>query len=132
MSSEASSDESIWFPTGDLAVLNSDSTVTILGRDKDVINVGGLKVSPNEIEDLALTHPQVTDCVAYPLPNPFTGHAVALRILVDPSCADPSNVISELKKFFLSSDKRKRPVVYKLVDFIEITSRGKKVRSFTN
>lgn len=121
-----------WFATGDLAVLNSDSTITILGRDKDVINVGGLKVSPSEIEDIAFSHPQVFDCVSYPLPNPFTGQAVALRIVVNRSCSDHASVISDLKDIYKLSDKRKRPVIYKLVDFIEISSRGKKVRTFTN
>ena len=48
-----------WFRSGDLVTIREDGRVTVVGRKKDVINRGGYKYSPQEIEDVLSTHPDV-------------------------------------------------------------------------
>lgn len=70
-----------WFKTGDLVENGSDGYFKIIGRKKEVINVGGEKVMPSEIEDYIMSIDQVIDCTAFPVPNGITGQAVGVRIV---------------------------------------------------
>jgi acyl-CoA synthetase (AMP-forming)/AMP-acid ligase II len=54
-----------WFRTGDLARRDEDGYFWIVGRSKDLINVGGTKVFPAEIEDLLMSHPDVEGALVY-------------------------------------------------------------------
>lgn len=53
-----------WFVTGDTVVMAEDGAVTYLGRDDDMMNAGGFRVSPLEVESAMATHPGITDCAA--------------------------------------------------------------------
>ncbi|HEY8165210.1 MAG TPA: fatty acid--CoA ligase family protein [Gemmatimonadaceae bacterium] len=64
-----------WYDTGDL-VEEKDGYVKVVGRAKEVINVGGLKVLPGEIERVALLHPGVLRAKARGVPNPITGEHI--------------------------------------------------------
>ncbi|WP_372833872.1 class I adenylate-forming enzyme family protein [Puniceibacterium confluentis] len=50
-----------WFVTGDMGILHDDDQVTYLGRDDDMMNAGGYRVSPIEVESVLLTHPGITE-----------------------------------------------------------------------
>ena len=54
-----------WFRTGDLGYLDRDGYLFIVGRIKDVINRGGQKVAPAEVEEALLSHPDVVEAVAF-------------------------------------------------------------------
>jgi acyl-coenzyme A synthetase/AMP-(fatty) acid ligase len=54
------------FPTGDLAWIDDDDCIHIVGRARDVINLGGMKVDPTEVEAIMLTDPTIKDAVVYP------------------------------------------------------------------
>jgi acyl-CoA synthetase (AMP-forming)/AMP-acid ligase II len=71
-----------WFKTGDLIEHGSDKYFRIIGRKKEVINVGGEKVMPGEIEDYIMSIDCVTDCTAFSVPNAITGQAVGVRVVV--------------------------------------------------
>lgn len=62
---------------GDLALLESDGTIRFLGRGSGVINTGGEKVHPQEVENVLLAHPDVTDCVVVGAPDETWGERVA-------------------------------------------------------
>jgi 3-oxocholest-4-en-26-oate---CoA ligase len=62
---------------GDLARLGEDGTITFLGRGASVINTGGEKVHPQEVEDVLLAHPDVTDAVVVGIPDETWGESVA-------------------------------------------------------
>lgn len=64
-----------WYDTGDL-VEQQDGYIKVVGRAKEVINVGGLKVLPGEIERVALLHPGVLRAKARGVPNPITGEHI--------------------------------------------------------
>jgi long-chain acyl-CoA synthetase len=63
-------DESGWLKTGDLARIDADGYVTILGRKKDLIIRGGDKLFPEEIEEVLLQHPSVAEAAVVGMPDP--------------------------------------------------------------
>ena len=60
---------------------SSDGFLQIKGRKKDVINVGGEKVTPAEVESVLLEIPEVADCLVYGEENAITGHNIAAQIV---------------------------------------------------
>jgi long-chain acyl-CoA synthetase len=77
-------DEDGWFNTGD-AVVEEDGYLRILGRDSEMINVGGEKVFPAEVENAILEVDNVQDVAVWGKPNPITGTIIVARVaLRDP------------------------------------------------
>lgn len=72
-----------WLFTGDLGYRDSAGRLYLVGRKSDLINVGGLKVSPEEVEEALREHPQVVDaaCIGEPDPNGITGECVKAFIV---------------------------------------------------
>lgn len=66
-----------WFRTGDQGVMDAEGYVTITGRLKEIINRGGEKISPREIDEVILDHPAVRQVVAFAMPHPKLGEEVA-------------------------------------------------------
>lgn len=64
-----------WFKTGDLVEVDGEF-IRFLGRDSDVINVGGQKVNPAEVESLIAGLPNIRDVVVFGKPNPLMGQVV--------------------------------------------------------
>ena len=70
-----------WFRTGDLVEMGEDGYIRIIGRNKEMINVGGEKVLPSEVESVLYQMPGVLDCTVYAEKNPITGQMVAAKML---------------------------------------------------
>ncbi|HTM59167.1 MAG TPA: AMP-binding protein [Burkholderiales bacterium] len=85
-----------WLLTGDLGCIDSDGYLSIVGRVKEVINRGGEKVFPYEIEKALLQHPAISDAAAFGVPHPRLGENVAAVAVLK-----PGNAVSEqaLKQF---------------------------------
>ncbi|MGO1166819.1 MAG: AMP-binding enzyme, partial [Janibacter sp.] len=74
-----------WFRTHDLGSIDGEGRVTVHGRADDVINTGGLKVTPRPVEEAALAHvPAVTGAVVVGVPDPEWGQAVGLAVVTSP------------------------------------------------
>ena len=71
-----------WFRTGDEGYIDEDGYVFITGRIKEMINRGGEKVSPYELENEILMHPLVRDVVVFPLPNSYGSQDVAAAVVL--------------------------------------------------
>lgn len=71
-----------WFQTGDLVDVRADGFLRIVGRRTEVINVGGQKVLPGEVETVLLQMPEIADCTVYGEPNAITGQAVAAQVVL--------------------------------------------------
>ena len=71
-----------WFRTGDLAVVTAQGNVAITGRCKDVINRGGIKYNPRDIEDLLTAHPQIDMAAIVSVPDPVLGERACCCITV--------------------------------------------------
>lgn len=120
--------EDRWFRTGDLVEETADGYLRIRGRAKEVINVGGEKLLPLELESILLGSPLIEDCMVYGRPNAITGQTV---------CADikPKGALTraEIRKHvveFLTGrvEPFKIPSKITVVDTVEISHRLKKVR----
>jgi len=70
-----------WFRTGDLVEEAEDGFIKIIGRREDLINVGGEKVTPSEVESVLLEISEVIDCLVYGEENAITGQNVAAKIV---------------------------------------------------
>jgi acyl-CoA synthetase (AMP-forming)/AMP-acid ligase II len=69
---------------GDFATVDADGTITLLGRGSVVINTGGEKVFPEEVEEVLKLHPAVADAVAVAIPDERFGQAVAAAVELRP------------------------------------------------
>jgi long-chain acyl-CoA synthetase len=67
-----------WFATGDVAVIDEDGYLRIVDRIKDMIDVSGFKVYPNEVEDVVTSHPDIVECAVIGIPSDETGEAVKI------------------------------------------------------
>ena len=66
-----------WFRTGDQGFLDANGYLTLVGRLKELINRGGEKISPREIDEVLLTHPAVAEAVWFGVPHKTWGEEVA-------------------------------------------------------
>lgn len=71
-----------WFRTGDLVEISENGFMRIIGRSKEVLNIGGEKVLPVEVESIILEVPSVEDCLVSGMPNSITGQMVVANILL--------------------------------------------------
>ena len=69
-----------WFKTGDIGSLDEDGFLTLHGRKDDLINRGGEKISPVEIDDALMRHPAVAEAAAFAVPHPRLGEDVAAAL----------------------------------------------------
>ena len=78
-----------WFRTGDQGMLDEDLFLTITGRLKEIINRGGEKISPREVDEALLQHPAVAQAVTFAIPHDRLGEEVAAAVVLrDASEAD--------------------------------------------
>jgi oxalate---CoA ligase len=71
-----------WFRTGDQGVMDGDGYVSITGRLKEIINRGGEKISPREVDEIIMEHPAVHQCVTFGMPHEMLGEDVAAAIVL--------------------------------------------------
>ncbi len=71
-----------WFRTGDQGILDNDGYLTITGRLKEIINRGGEKISPREVDEALLLHPAVAQAVTFAMPHDRLGEEVAAAVVL--------------------------------------------------
>jgi acyl-CoA synthetase (AMP-forming)/AMP-acid ligase II len=112
-----------WFRTGDQGILDEDGYLHLTGRLKEMINRGGEKISPREIDELLLTHPAVAEAVCFGVPHPTWGEEVEAAVVLRPELsaleADLLRFCSERLADF------KRPKKIRIVQSIPRTATGK-------
>lgn len=77
-----------WFRTGDQGVVDADGYLRLTGRIKELINRGGEKIAPREIDDVLLAHPAVAEAVAFGMPHPVWGEVVAAAVVLGQPVAE--------------------------------------------
>ena len=78
-----------WFYPGDVGAIDEAGRIWLHGRSDDVINVGGVKIRPQDIEPILLEHPAIADAAVIPVPHAMAGHvAVALIVIRAPVTGD--------------------------------------------
>lgn len=114
--------------TSDIGHIDDEGMLRLEGRQGDVINVGGYKVAPTEVEDAALSLPQVKDCICISVEHPVMGHALKLLVVVaDGYPFDKRQIAHALKERL---ETYKVPLLYEQVDIIQRTYNGKINRKF--
>jgi acyl-CoA synthetase (AMP-forming)/AMP-acid ligase II len=71
-----------WFRTGDQGVMDAEGYLTITGRLKEIINRGGEKISPREVDEVLLDHAAVQQCVTFAVPHDKLGEDVAAAVVL--------------------------------------------------
>jgi len=119
-----------WFPTGDLVEVTEDGYIKVIGRTKEVINVGGEKALPQEIENVVLELPEIIDVVVYGEPNPITGQIVVARVVPeDMESVNGKALALKVRKHCKDKlQSYKIPVKVHVVDSLEHGQRLKKKR----
>ena len=116
-----------WFITGDEVEVKGEY-IKILGRKSDIINVGGEKVYPSEVESVIQEIKEVLDVSVFGESNPILGNVVVAQITTLPTI-DKKEVKSLVKKFCKSRlDLYKVPTKIKIIDKAQFSERFKKVR----
>ncbi len=115
-----------WFATGDLVEVDEEGYMKVKGRINEVINVGGLKVMPEEIEQVINSVAGVIDATVYSENNAITGQMVCANVIVN-NDANKAELKKAIKKECLQKlDKYKRPVRINFKQQLKATSRFKK------
>jgi long-chain acyl-CoA synthetase len=114
-----------WLHTGDIGAFDAEGFLKILDRKKDMVNVSGFKVFPNEVEDVIAQHPGVLEAAVIGVADAHTGQAVKLFVIK----RDPALTEADLTKF-----ARERLAAYKVpkvivfVDSLPKSNVGKIIR----
>jgi oxalate---CoA ligase len=84
-----------WFRTGDQGMKDSDGYISITGRLKEIINRGGEKVSPREVDEILMDHPAVAQVVCFGMPHPKLGEEVAAVVVLREGASATEREIQE-------------------------------------
>lgn len=117
-----------WFKTGDLVELDNEGFIKIIGRNKEIINVGGQKVLPSEVESVLLGMDEIEDCLVYGEQNAITGQSISCDVVLKSGIeADGFKIL--VRKFCKDKlDSFKIPTRVNVVQKTEFTERFKKSR----
>ena len=114
--------------TADNGYVDEKGRLHILGRDDDTINTGGFKVAPFEVEEVALSMPDIEDCICISQPHPVLGNALALLVVLrNGAKLDKRAIALHLSE---KLERHQIPLTYKEVDKIQRTFNGKLDRKY--
>jgi acyl-CoA synthetase (AMP-forming)/AMP-acid ligase II len=117
-------DDEGWFYTGDLGYVDADGYLSFAGRAKEVINRGGSKIYPKEIEDLLCLHPDIQDAAVVGMPDERLGERVCAYVVT----RDGREVsLEEVERFFEAQKAMKYmyPELVVRLDAMPMTPTGK-------
>jgi long-chain acyl-CoA synthetase len=117
-------DEEGWFSTGDMASIDEQGFITLHGRSRSVIGVGGMKLFPEEVERVLNTHPSVRQSRVWGRPHPDFGMVPMAEVVIIPGLPTPKPLeLAALCRANLS--RYKIPAEILVVDSIPLTASGK-------
>ena len=109
--------------TSDIGMIDEDGLLHLKGREDDVINVGGFKVAPTEVEDAAMSYPRLKDCICIAIEHPITGRALKLLVVMsDGEQLNKRELALHLKGRL---EAYKVPMLYEQVEKVARTFNGK-------
>lgn len=88
-----------WFQTGDIGYFDEEGYLFITGRRKEIINKGGVKLMPLEVDNILVTHPAVANALSFSVPHSTLGETLAAAVILNPKIkATESELISFVRK----------------------------------
>src|SRR5262245_8435231 len=121
--SSATIDSAHWRHSGDLATMDAEGFVNIVGRIKDMIIRGGENISPREIEEFLHTHPAVSQAQVIGVPSTKYGEEIMAWVIVKPGIAVSADELTHFCSGRIATYKV--PRFWKLVDSYPMTVTGK-------
>jgi long-chain acyl-CoA synthetase len=119
-------DEEGWFHSGDIAYMDDSGYAYIVDRKKDMINVGGEKVFPSEVEDMMINHPKIKDLAIVGIPDELKGEAPKAFVVLKEG---ESLTLEELRKYCKTAmAPYKVPVALEFLDEVPRLASGKALR----
>lgn len=117
-----------WFRTGDLAAMDAAGNVRITGRTKDIVNRGGVKYNPADVEDLIGTHPKVLHAAVVAYPDPVLGEKACCFVVLK---GDDAPTLSELCAYLTQRgiSKVKLPERLEVIDAMPMTPTRKIIKA---
>ncbi|MEO7385607.1 MAG: acyl--CoA ligase [Gammaproteobacteria bacterium] len=101
-----------WFRTGDQGVLDPQGYLRLTGRLKEIINRGGEKISPREVDEVLLDHPAVAQVVTFGVPHPLLGEDVAAAVVLKPGAQATERDLRSFAGERLADMKVPRKIVF--------------------
>jgi len=101
-----------WFRTGDQGVVDAEGYVTITGRLKEIINRGGEKISPREVDEVLMDHPSVQQCVTFAVPHDKLGEEVAAAVVLREGAQASEKDLREFAAIRLADFKVPRKILF--------------------
>ena len=109
--------------TSDIGMIDEDGLLHLKGREDDVINVGGFKVAPTEVEDAAMSFSRLKDCICIAAEHPITGRALKLLVVMNDGVQlNKRELALHLKERL---EPYKVPMLYEQVEKVARTFNGK-------
>jgi long-chain acyl-CoA synthetase len=113
-----------WFNTGDVGRLDGQGCLTLLGREKNVINFVGMKIFPHEVETVVASHPAVQECRVTGVPHPLFGQMPVVEVVLTPAAGNLD--ADEIRRFcFERLPAHKVPKDIRFVEALKRTASGK-------
>jgi len=101
-----------WFRTGDQGVIDEDGYLTITGRLKEIINRGGEKISPREVDEVLMDHPAVAQVVTFAIPHEKLGEEVGAAVVLSDRADVEENALRVFVGERLADFKVPRKIVF--------------------
>ncbi len=101
-----------WFRTGDQGVIDEDGYLRLTGRLKEIINRGGEKISPREVDEVLMDHPAVVQAVTFAMPHDKLGEDVAAALVLSENASVTENEIRKFAGTRLADFKVPRRVIF--------------------
>lgn len=101
-----------WFRTGDQGVMDADRYISLTGRLKEIINRGGEKISPREVDEILMDHPAVQQVVVFAIPHEMLGEEVAAAVVLREGTATSEKDLREFCSQRLAAFKVPRKIVF--------------------
>jgi acyl-coenzyme A synthetase/AMP-(fatty) acid ligase len=121
-----------WFDTGDLGRVDESGRLSLLGRSKTVIVCAGMKVFPEEVEEIINLMPGVKESLVSGKEHPQYGQTPVAHVVIAPNIIDPAKIIEELRAHcFKRLSSYKVPVEFREVNSLPKTVSGKLARGAT-
>jgi acyl-CoA synthetase (AMP-forming)/AMP-acid ligase II len=102
-----------WFRTGDQGVIDDDGYVSITGRLKEIINRGGEKISPREVDEVLMDHAAIQQVVTFAVPHDKLGEEVAAVVVLREGCVAEAAEIRAFAAERLAAFKVPRTILFK-------------------
>lgn len=100
-----------WFRTGDQGRFDAEGYLFLTGRLKEIINRGGEKIAPREVDDVLTQHPAIAQAVTFGVPHPTLGEDVAAAVVLRPNAKATENEIRDFASAQLAQFKVPRQVL---------------------